>query len=202
MSKIPNGYMEDAKGRLIPVDKIQPIDLVRDEFVKKTIANAKEVSASITGFKKATMKELDSFLKTSAKKYKAKFGGKKGNVSLTSYDGRFKVSYSVAERIAFDERLQIAKELVDECIQKWAKGSNENIKILVTDAFYVDKQGKINKEKILNLRRLKINDPKWKQAMQAIDDSIKVVDSKPYIRCYELTEAGDYRQIVLDAANA
>lgn len=201
-NKIPNGYMEDSKGRLIPVEKVQPIDLERDQLVKQVIADAKAVSKSITELKKDTMDELDAFLKNAAKNYKTKFGGKKGNLTLYSFDGRFKITHTVSDRITFDERLQIAKQLVDECISKWSKGSNENIKLLVNDAFYVDKQGKINKEKILGLRRLKIRDSKWKQAMQAIDDSIQVVDSKPYIRCYERTEAGDYKQINLDMATA
>ncbi|MBN2435613.1 MAG: DUF3164 family protein [Spirochaetes bacterium] len=200
--KIPEGYKEDSKGRLIPVNKIQPIDLERDTLVKQVITDAKTVSSAISRLKKDTTKELDLFLKRAAKNYKTKFGGKKGNLTLYSYDGQFKITHTVSDRITFDERLQIAKQLVDECISNWSKGSNENIKLLINDAFYVDKQGKINKEKILGLRRLKIKDTKWKHAMQAIDDSIQVVDSKPYIRCYERTEAGDYKQINLDMATA
>ena len=65
----------------------------------------------------------------------------------------------------------------------------------------VDKQGSVNTERILNLRTLKIEDAKWLSAMQAIDDSMKVTSTKPYIRFYELDErSGDFVAIPLDVA--
>ena len=38
----------------------------------------------------------------------------KGNVTLTSYDGKYKIQRAIAEYLHFDERLQVAKELIDD----------------------------------------------------------------------------------------
>lgn len=107
----------------------------------------------------------------------------------------------MAETIVFDERLQAAKALIDECINGWSKGSNANIKVLVNDAFKVDQEGKISAGRVLGLRRHDITEEKWMLAMKAISDSMRVASSKPYIRFYKRDDTtGDYMPISLDVA--
>ena len=105
------------------------------------------------------------------------------------------------DSIRFDERLQAAKALIDECIHSWSADSNDNLKALINDAFQVDREGKISTGRVLGLRRLDIKDAKWQQAMQAIGDSIIVTDSKSYIRFYERIADGSYIPVSLDFAN-
>lgn len=200
---IPKGYWEDAKGALVPVDKIKPIDKARDKSVKTMIDQAKKLAEAIAMFKAAAMAEVTNFMDLSASEYGVELGGKKGNVTLTSFDGRYKVIRAIAETIAFDERLQVAKALIDERIHEWSKGSNANIKALVNQAFQVDQQGKVSTGRVLGLRTLSIDDPQWKRAMDAISDSMKTVSSKSYIRFYERDDAsGEYRPIALDVSAA
>ena len=71
---------------------------------------------------------------------------------------------------------------------------------MVTDAFQVDKSGKINTARVLGLRCLEIHDPDWQKAMQAITESIQISGSKQYLRFYERDEQGKYHQIPLDVA--
>lgn len=51
---------------------------------------------------------------------------------------------------------------------------------------------------ILELRRVKIDHPKWKVAMQAIGDSLAFVESCIYYRFYVRDDQGKYVQIPLD----
>ena len=71
------------------------------------------------------------------------------------------------------------------------------------DAFYVGKSGNINKNRILGLRRLDIQDERWQKAMAAISDSIQVSDSKQYIRIYRRNpdDAGKYDLVNLDISS-
>jgi hypothetical protein len=148
------------------------------------------------------MKKIVLFIARSAKEFKVKMGGKKGNVQLLSFDGKYKIIRSINEFLSFDERLQVAKALIDECILEWSNGSDDKIKVLVTDAFRVDKQGKIDRNRILGLRRLNIKHPKWSRAMDAITESITVTNTKEYIRVFERQPNGEYQPIILDIANA
>ena len=203
---IPPGYWQDAEGKLVLAAKVKDIDKERHKTVVSICEAAKKTSATLLGFKLAAVEAVDAFVAHSLAQYEAgaggkKTGGKKGNVTLTSFDGRYQVKRQMADTIVFDERLQAAKVLIDECITGWSKGSNANIKVLVNDAFQVDKQGNISTGRVLGLRALAIEDAQWLQAMQAIADSMKVVSTKAYVRFYERCEAtGEYLPINLDVA--
>lgn len=196
----PSGYWEDANGSLIPVSKIKDIDKDRHRTVTDLCEAAKRKSAELADFKASSMTSITEFIDRSLAEYDVKHGGKKGNVTLFSFDGRFKIVRQMQETLMFDERLMAAKALIDECIHGWSKGSNANIKVLVNDAFQVDQAGKISTGRVLGLRRAKIEDEKWQRAMAAISDSITVASSKPYIRFYERDARGEYQPITLDLA--
>jgi hypothetical protein len=111
---------------------------------------------------------IEAFVELSGEQYGAKLGGTKGNVTLYSFDGRFKLLRSMDDFIVFDERLQAAKSLIDDCLKRWSQGSQIELRTIVNDAFQVDKTGRINTTRVLSLRRLEIADETWQAAMQAI----------------------------------
>lgn len=153
-------------------------------------------------FKEDAFSEIKAFCELSALEYDKELGGVKGNISLVSYDGRFKVCRAIAENLAFDERLQVAKELIDECIHEWSGGSRSELLVLINDAFQVDRKGMINLKRILSLRKFNIQDPRWQKAMGAIADSLTVESSSVYLRVYERVEGTDqWRQLPLDLAS-
>lgn len=200
--KVPEGYRQNASGDLVLITNIKEIDLVRDALVISIAQRAQEKSGELSTFKASVMDEIRDFVQTSADRFRTKMGGQKGNVTLFSFDGRFKVQMANQDYLAFDERLQVAKSLVDKCIRKWSEGSRPEIIALVNDAFQVDTAGNISIRRVLGLRQMDINDPDWKKAMDAISESIKVVGSKCYIRVYERDTNGEYKPIALDVASA
>ena len=198
---MPEGYRADAEGRLIPEAMIKPIDKARDELMQELMKNALVHNAALRGFKEKVFADLRAFIDLSAEEYGVKLGGKKGNVTLYGFDGAIKVQLAIAEHIVFDERLQAAKALIDECITDWAQGSRDEIKVLITEAFNADKEGKINTGRVLALRRLDIKDERWQSAMTAIGESLQVVGSKEYVRFYQRLDGTDqYTPISLDVA--
>lgn len=200
-SSIPEGYARDAQGRLIPLDLIKPIDRARDDLVREIVEKAKTMASQLGALKTEIFADIAAFVSLSAETYGVKIGGDKGNVSLVSYDGRYKVQRAIQETLMFDERLQAAKELIDACLQRWSKGAQPEIKVLINDAFQVDKAGNINTGRVLGLRRLDIKDDEWLRAMTAIGEAIQVAGSKSYVRVYERVGDSDkYRPISLDIA--
>lgn len=201
-TQIPEGYMRDAQGRLIPIDSIKPVDQARDQLVLDIIEKAFKLAIRVRAFKNAVLRDIEAFVQLSAEEYGVKVGGQKGNVTLASYDGQFKVLRAIDERVEFDERLQAAKEVIDDCIRSWSTDANANLRALVSDAFNVDKKGRINTARVLGLRRLKITDPQWIKAMEMISDSVQVASSKAYIRIYRRIDDSDrYEQIPLDVSS-
>lgn len=200
---IPPGYMRDAKCRLVPIGMVKPEDQLEDQMVHKIIGYAEELNAQIARFRGHTFDDIGSFLALLAEKYKAGRGGQKGNMTFTSYDGCLKVNVQVSETIEFGPQLQIAKDLVDQCITEWSEGSRDELRTLVMDAFQVNKEGKVNREALFKLRTYEIKDERWQRAMEAITASIRVAGSRTYVRFYkrEHAQAG-WQAITIDLASA
>ncbi|WP_341524077.1 DUF3164 family protein [Pseudomonas sp. G.S.17] len=198
---VPAGFWQDAQGRMVPESLIKPIDIERDRLVRQLVGSANKLSGELANLKAAAFGDIEAFIELSAEQYGITLGGKKGNVTLYSFDGRFKIQRSVQESIAFDERLQAARALIDECLRDWTQGARPEVATLANDAFRTDSQGEIRTARVLALRRLDIKDERWQRAMQAIGEACQVVGSKSYIRVYErIGESDQYRAISLDIA--
>ena len=198
---VPKGFRADSSGNWVFEKNIKPIDLLRDEQVRGIAESAKRLSKELAEWKRKTFDDLAAFVELSAEKYNAFIGGRDGNLKLSSFDGRYIVQRSIQKHIRFDERLLAAKVLIDECITDWSQGANQNLSVLIHDAFQVDKQGNINTQRVLSLRRIQIDDPRWLDAMQAISDAVQVTGSKTYVRVYERGANGEYKQVLMDVAS-
>jgi hypothetical protein len=193
-------FMTDSQGRQVPVELVKEIDKLRDQTVRRIADEAMKMKAILGDFKKRIRDDIHAFVELSANQYGKSWGGKKGNITLTTYDGKYRLVVAMDDNITFDERLQIARQIIGECLDKWSTDSRPEIRMLVNDAFQVDKTGKISTTRVLGLRRLEIHDPDWQKAMTAITESIQISGSKQYLRFYERDENGGYQQIPLDVA--
>lgn len=196
--EIPEGYMADSQGRLIPLEQVKEIDFARDALVKELAGRLLEMRDQVREVKQGCMGDVAAFIDMSLENWGVKPGGNKGNITLSSYDGRYKLKVAVQECLEFDEQLQAAKALIDQCLTDWSEGARPEIKTLIQDAFRVNQEGKVDTRRILALRKLEISDERWQRAMKAIGESITVVSSKEQLRVYERQQDGSYSQIVLD----
>lgn len=194
------GFMENALGHQVPLEQVREIDKLRHELVMEKVDKFKLARTLLADLKAEIMADVGAFISLSAEKYEVRLGGNKGNVTLMSYDGKYKLVRQMAEDITFGEQLQAAKALVDECLRDWTQGARSELRALVDQAFQVDKEGNLSTTRILGLRRLEITDGRWLRAMQAISDSIQVTGTKPYVRVYERGENGAYAAVPLDIA--
>ncbi|AVX39789.1 DUF3164 family protein [Yersinia massiliensis] len=192
-------YMKDRKGRLVPIAHVSDYDLAMDSFVKEQVAAAKVKSAELRDFKRRAFDECYAWLDLVAEKYGRTRGGAKGNVSFSSFDGSLQITIKVQDSLAFGPELQIAKDLIDECVTEWSEGANDNLRAIISDAFQVDKEGQLNTGRILSLRRVKITDDRWNKAMDAISESLQIAVSKTYINFREKKdESGELINIPLN----
>ncbi len=198
------GYMRDAQGRLTPRELVKPQDELQDEMVRKVIYFALDLSDRIARFRGHSFVDIGDFDALLA----AEYGGHarrsvKGNRTYLSYDGTCKVQVQIAERVEFGPELQVARDLVEECLSEWAAESRPELRGIVGHAFRVDKEGEISRTGIYSLLRYEIEDARWHKAMAAIRDAMRVVGSKTYIRCYRRdTPDAAWQPITIDLAKA
>lgn len=193
-------YMRSATDCLVPKEQVREIDIARTELVLEKVAKAKTLQKQLHELKYEMLADIGAFVEMSAERYEAKLGGRKGNVTLATFDGAFQITRQISEHITFDEGLQAAKALIDECMRGWTRDSSSEIRAIIDYAFQVDKEGKINTGRILGLRRLQITDERWLRAMAAIGESIQVTGSRSYVRVYERNPYGKYDAVSLDMA--
>ena len=196
-------YMVDAKGSLTPISLIKAEDKLEDQTVRTVLGFARALSDQVARFKGHTYEDLGALDAVLAEHYGVSKGGAKGNKTYMSFDGLLKVQVQVADHIDFGPQLQIAKALVDECLEEWTEESRPEIKNIITRAFNTDKAGQINRSDIFMLLRLEIADDRWTRAMEAIRAAMRVVGSKTYVRCYERDHLdGAWRAVTIDLAKA
>ena len=195
--------MTNAQGYLVPISKIKPQDMLEHQLVTDLIDRALGLQSMIANFKAIAFGDCEAFQQLLADQYGTKRGGKKGNVTFTSFDGLRQVQIKVQDRLTFGPQLQVAKDLLDEFIkdEMAETGTSENIAALVMHAFEVDKEGRINTQRVLSLHRLNIVAPKWIAAMEAIRESLRVIGSASYIRFFQRDTAdAPFEAIPLDIA--
>jgi len=129
-----------------------------------------------------------------------KLGGPKGNVTLTSFDGRYRVQRVSADRITYTEEMEVAKAKVFECIRSWSDESNKHLVTIATNAFRLNRQGEISVSRVAEMMRIEIDDPEWKKAMEAVKDSLAVSGKAIYVRVQERMKDGAYKTVSLDIA--
>lgn len=203
MTQVPEGYKQDASGALRLISSIKPIDILRDELVQRIVVRAEQLNAELKKFKTETLDEIAAFVELSAADHDVKLGGKKGNVTLTSYDGQFKVLRANHDSISFNELIHAAKTLIDECLRDWTgrPGIPQGLVAIVNTAFKRNSNGEISVSRIMDLRTYDIADERWKKAMNIIADSIRIQATITYLRVQQrIGDTEQYKPIALDIA--
>lgn len=197
-------FMQDSKGRLTPVELVKETDKLEDQLVRKILGYADDLNQQIARFRGHTFDDIGAYVDLLGERYGYRpREGAKGNMTFTSYDGRQMVKVAIADTLVFGPELQIAKGLIDDCIAEWAEGSRSEIRALVEHAFRTDKEGEVSREAVFSLRKIEIDDGRWKNAIAAINDSIRIQGSKTYLRFYRRARATDrWENVTIDLASA
>lgn len=194
----PQGYRPNALGHLVPESIIPEIFKLRDDLVKQLVAAAEGIGLAVAEFKQSSMSEISKFIELSAMEHGVQIGGDKGNATLMSYDGQYRIIRAIDESISFNEGMTTARELIFKCIEKWSKGADPHLATLVSRAFETDKNGHLSTSRILALRSYQIDDEDWQKAIAMIGQSVQVQAKVHYLRFYRKTESGRWQQIPLD----
>ena len=132
--------LTNSRNFQVPVDQISPQDLLKNELVVKHVAAAKALHKAQDELKRQVFSDAHNLIALLEQDYDVKIGGAKGNITLTSFDGKQQVQVGVADQITFGNEIDIAKQLITEVIEAELAESNGFISQLVRDAFEADKQ--------------------------------------------------------------
>ena len=185
-------------GDSVPRKFVNKRDQRRDKLVEEAHKAAGKVAQALARFDKETRAAIDAYLEWASAEEGVKLN-EGGNYTFSNFSGDKRVMIKVAEFISFDDRLQQAKVLIDECLDDWSEGGRDEIKVLVQDVFRVDSKGRLNARRVISLRKHKFKDPRWAKAMELISDSVSVSTARAYLMLQERpTQVAEWRTIRLD----
>jgi len=195
-------YLRDAKFNLVPVANVRPLDLLMDEMVRKIAGYGEDLSAELSRFAVHADADIAAFDALLDQEYNiTPAAGAKGNRTFTTFDGMMMVKVAVSDRIVLGPELQAAKAVLDALISERGAGVDPFLITLVKRAFKCDQEGKVDVRAILALRRMEVDDARWADFTRAIDDAVRVVGSKRYLRIYRRDKPdGQWRMVPLDLA--
>lgn len=199
--KDDKGRWLDAAGNHVPPKYIDQVDKKRDAMVEKLFRQALQAQERLQKFKALVEKDVAKYLTWLAETKGEEVLSPGGNYELRTFSGDKQLCVDVNKVIAFDERLQLAKQKINRCLELWSDGADDKLKAVVFDAFKVDRKGQLDSKRILGLRALKINDEDWQAAMDLITEAITITGTRRYLR-FQVKDGQDaeWRTLRLDLA--
>lgn len=176
-------YYKKADGTLVPEDQVKDIDKLRDQMVMGIANKMLYLKQEMIRTKADVVEDIEAFMETASEQYDVKYGGEKGNLTFTSFDGNVQIKYYSNDYLTFNEGIHVAKKLIDEFLEDITRDSSKSIKQIVNQAFNL-KQGRMDVKAILKLRDINETDPRWVKAMGIIDESRQYVSGNKSLRLY------------------
>ena len=181
-NKDKEGNWQNRNGKYTNPKHIKAAQKRKDYIVTKAFNIAFRLQEKMKADKARIEKLIKGYLIRVAKDAKIKEDAITGNLNLSDYANLVTIDINTNDIVKFDENLNVAKALIDKCLNKWTKDSKSEIKAIVQNAFSVDKKGRFNRNAILGLRDIKISDPDWVKAMDYINDSLRIEGTRTYMQ--------------------
>jgi len=199
--KDDKGRWIDPIGNPIPVKYVDKTAKLRDQMIERHVRQALLIYDRLYKFKVNVRADLAKYLDWLATSHGEDALNPGGNYILPGFSGDKRLCIKVHKLIDFDERLHLAKQKIDRCLEKWSEGADDNLKAVVYRAFEVNEKGKLDAKSILHLRTVKIKDKEWQSAMELIADAILISGSKTYFHFQQRDKEGAWKTIRLNLAS-
>lgn len=186
----------DPSGATVPAQYVPAIEKKKTKSVERIVREAEKAQNQLRKVKSLLFNECDNIYDMMKADANIRTG-KKGNYTISTFSKDKKIMVDVQETLAFDDNINFAKEKIEEYVAAKANGVDEDLLKLVHLAFESNK-GKLDTKRVLGLFKLKIQHPKWNEAMELIRKSVDRNFSKRYARIFIRQENGEYKALELN----
>ena len=98
-------FREDSRGAWMPESSIKPQDILKDDLVENAAGKIVDMRDKMKQLNREIKEEIRAYIDLIGEKYGVKLKGSKGNITLTSYDGKTRIVIGISESIYFVEKL-------------------------------------------------------------------------------------------------
>jgi hypothetical protein len=199
---IEPGYRENARGQLVRESGMTEIEKLGDELTGSIAAEWLDLQARTRALKRRIFAEMAALAEVAASQHKVTLGGDKGNMTIRTYNGKFKVERSAQEFLVFDENVMAAKQLLEEFVEEKTDGVDPDLVVVLDRTFRRGEDGRLSVQRLTELLTYGIKHPKWAQAMDIINEAMRVGGVRSYVRLHRRVEGrfDKYESVPLDIA--
>lgn len=192
----PEGFVYNAEGNLIAQCNISAHELRKDAFVTGLLKQVKEQQKQLQTFKANLMQAFEGFRIDMLDKFGTKLHtrGNGDNVSMFSFDGKYKITYKTAKLKTLGPEHDAARQLARDYYNSQKDKLPHDVLIAVQDFF-------VNDASIANTISFigkDFQDETLRKAQEAAKESLLIIGSKSYFNFYERDEQGEYQQVHLN----
>jgi hypothetical protein len=173
-------FLVNGMGKKIPIAAILPVDVAREQMVANLFEMALKLQEVIVSEKQKMYQLIHDFLENGT--------GEAGvdiqaieSITFTSYSGDRQIQIRRAERIDYNEQLNQAFRLLNDCLTEWTSGGNHELRALVQQVISAGKKGKIDHAMLLRLQRVNSTHATFLMAQNLIKASIITNMAKQYL---------------------
>jgi hypothetical protein len=187
-------------GAKVPDEAVSPFDKRKERVIQSLYKKAVKLSKELEKLKELMYEKGDELYEEKYRNRGLDIDKKRGNYTHFSYDKSIKFEMNVQENISFSDDINLSQQKLNEYIEDVLSGANTDIQQLVNNAFKTRK-GRLDKARIFSLFALKIEHPKWQEAMELIKGSIETNDSRRYASISVRDDNGDYNAVQLNISS-
>ncbi len=191
----------DEQGINVQRKRLQESDKLNESIAYKIAKKAAGLNADLIAFKSEVNKLLEKSMKTFLKENGVdKIGKGKGGYTLYNFDKSIKIVVKNNDILSYDDnKLALAKGLLDEFLSEEVSSTKDVIKEMVIGAFSNTK-GSVDNKQIAKLisYRTKVKSKKYDEATDILIGAAIVNGSKSYTQVFVRKENGEYEDIQLN----
>lgn len=199
---IEAGYRENARGQLVRESGLTEIEKLGDELTGSLAAEWLDLQARVRALKRRAFAEMAALAEVAAQQHGVTLGGDKGNMTIRTFNGKYKIERSVQEFIVFDENVMAAKQLLDEFVAEKTDGVDPDLVVVLDRTFKRGEDGRLSVQRLTELLTYGIRHPKWAKAMDIINEAMRVGGTRNYVRLHRRVDGrfDKYAPVPLDIA--
>lgn len=169
---------------------------LRDETVQNIVCTALQLNAQLKEFKTSAYSHVNTMYEL-LQEHSNRHAKGKGNVTLDTTDGKYRVAFKRADFTRFDERSTQAESHILEFLSSELPADSKTTKLV--RLLLERKKGEMDKNNVLKLISMKndFENEHWRSGITLLQESIVPDYTKFYMDFYVRTEDGEWQQVGL-----
>lgn len=174
----------------------QAYESLRNDSVKEIVQKAIDVNGILSAFKAESFTGIETLYEM-LQEHSDRHANGKGNVTLDTSDGKYRVVFRRSDQTRFDERAtQAEAHVLDFLTSEYPEGSNTSKLIR---SLLERKKGALDKNLVLKLIGMKndFENEHWRKGIELLQESIVPDYTKYYAEYFYRNEENEWIPIVL-----